>query len=100
MGNGIGITDQQGPLLTGFCIHHSQRCALPLAFWLRSIFHPALLSQVLPEHVVRALYSADWKDREQGVNGCAKILTVAAQSSVEAEPAFNVGCEVLKHTLK
>jgi len=49
---------------------------------------------------VRALYSADWKDREQGVNGCAKILTVAAQSSVEAEPAFNVGCEVLKHTLK
>jgi len=57
-------------------------------------------TQVLPEHVVRSLHSADWKDREQGVNGCSKMLKVAAQSPVEAEPAFNVGCEVLKHTLK
>ena len=57
-------------------------------------------AQVLPDHVVRALFSADWKDREQGVSGCTKILTVAAQSPMEAEQAFNVCCEVLKHTLK
>jgi len=55
---------------------------------------------VLPEHLVRALYSADWKEREHGIQGCAKVLAAAAQSPVEAEPAFNVGCEVLKHALK